>query len=613
MKRAARALLWFCVGGLVAVGTPAVAQTVTGHWEFNDPNDGLKATIGHDGYYFEYVVGPGDPEGITEFGSTSSLGLPPLPGGTGNEEVAHIPAYGPSEAIGMLPHVNANGGGDYINQYTLIFDVLIPVDSSANWLSFFNTSECNRNDGDFFGQKVNADPPIWALGISGQYDGVLEAGQWYRIVISIDLASVYGPLLSKYVNGELVGEQILGSGVDGRWSLYTEADGLPTLLFGDDSGDTAPLYCAAIQFRDYALDAGGAGALGAASASGIPVDGGTRGYWNFRNVNDRLAPVTGFTGPSRLTWFSGCAAGTCPFDLADTTSFGPASGYGIPALPDGDPRGMRFDAPWSCNGYLLPHGAAANGGGTKVNLYTIIADLYLKYDDVYTPDIDHAGVLLTHSTGWLSLYQNALPGEDDAMLWMDFSTQTIGDDGVYGATEGWIQTDRWMRVVAVVDTSVTPSSITKYVILSDDTVLGPVVQEQDYEGLDGRRALQTRATTFDDLLLAFGDGGVWETPYTRTGFCSSYQVRDYCMPESEVVGLGGPRAAGIPRPPVVCRGDANCDGQIGFADINPFVAGLTGGAMCNPDNFDLNGNGTVGFDDINPFVAVLSSGGGSCP
>ncbi len=65
--------------------------------------------------------------------------------------------------------------------------------------------------------------------------------------------------------------------------------------------------------------------------------------------------------------------------------------------------------------------------------------------------------------------------------------------------------------------------------------------------------------------------------------------------------------------PAACPGDTNCDGVVGFGDINPFVAGLTGGPQCNPANFDINGNGTIGFDDINPFVALLSAGGGPCP
>ncbi len=66
--------------------------------------------------------------------------------------------------------------------------------------------------------------------------------------------------------------------------------------------------------------------------------------------------------------------------------------------------------------------------------------------------------------------------------------------------------------------------------------------------------------------------------------------------------------------PATCVGDTNCDGVVSFGDINPFVAGLTGGPLCNPANFDINGNGTVGFDDINPFVAYLSAHQGeTCP
>jgi hypothetical protein len=68
--------------------------------------------------------------------------------------------------------------------------------------------------------------------------------------------------------------------------------------------------------------------------------------------------------------------------------------------------------------------------------------------------------------------------------------------------------------------------------------------------------------------------------------------------------------------PAVCAGDLNCDGQIDFADINPFVLYLSNYsnwlvefAGCNPLNGDINGDGTYGqgsFGDINPFVALLT-------
>lgn len=63
----------------------------------------------------------------------------------------------------------------------------------------------------------------------------------------------------------------------------------------------------------------------------------------------------------------------------------------------------------------------------------------------------------------------------------------------------------------------------------------------------------------------------------------------------------------------VLIGDMNCDGSVGFGDINPFVLRLSdpaGYAMafpgCPDENGDINDSGVVGFDDINPFVALLA-------
>ncbi len=62
-------------------------------------------------------------------------------------------------------------------------------------------------------------------------------------------------------------------------------------------------------------------------------------------------------------------------------------------------------------------------------------------------------------------------------------------------------------------------------------------------------------------------------------------------------------------------GDLNCDGELGFADINPFILALTDPVVygqsfpeCNIDLADINGDGTVGFADINPFVALMIGG-----
>jgi hypothetical protein len=68
-----------------------------------------------------------------------------------------------------------------------------------------------------------------------------------------------------------------------------------------------------------------------------------------------------------------------------------------------------------------------------------------------------------------------------------------------------------------------------------------------------------------------------------------------------------------PCAPCPFAGDLNCDGQIDFGDINPFVLILSNFELwqqahpgCPWQNGDINGNGSVGFDDINPFVALLT-------
>jgi YVTN family beta-propeller protein len=64
---------------------------------------------------------------------------------------------------------------------------------------------------------------------------------------------------------------------------------------------------------------------------------------------------------------------------------------------------------------------------------------------------------------------------------------------------------------------------------------------------------------------------------------------------------------------VTLPGDLNCDGSVGFGDINPFVQILSDFAGwqaahpgCPWQNGDINADGSVSFADINPFVALLT-------
>ncbi len=73
-----------------------------------------------------------------------------------------------------------------------------------------------------------------------------------------------------------------------------------------------------------------------------------------------------------------------------------------------------------------------------------------------------------------------------------------------------------------------------------------------------------------------------------------------------------------------CRGDCNCDGSIGYGDIDYFVAAIgddherwaamfaPGAPSCEFANCDLNGDGSIDWRDIDPLVFVLLTGA-PCP
>jgi hypothetical protein len=93
------------------------------------------------------------------------------------------------------------------------------------------------------------------------------------------------------------------------------------------------------------------------------------------------------------------------------------------------------------------------------------------------------------------------------------------------------------------------------------------------------------------------------------GLYSHTVVYDGFVPALDVTGTLSPVSV-LP----LTTGDLDCDGVIGFRDINPFVLILSNPSQwqtnyptCDFDNGDINCDGSVNFRDINPFVTLLSS------
>ncbi len=257
---------------------PPPPVVVTGQWDF-DSGD-LTATVGSD---LEY-------RGDTASGTTfTDMDI--------NGQTAHVmafPATTPEQGY-IMPHgAQPNGDGSFVNRYTLIMDIMFPTDSASSWRSLFQTSTGNANDGDFF---IN---PSGGIGISSEYDGQIMGDVWYRIALVVNLND---GTVGKFIDGNLVALQDLGSGVDGRWSLDPTA-----LLFADESNETAPGFVNSIQFWNGVVSDSAIAALGGATAAGIPSPSMPSGL--------QISGITATGSVVQLTW----SGGTAPYLVQMKTS-----------------------------------------------------------------------------------------------------------------------------------------------------------------------------------------------------------------------------------------------------------------------------------------------------
>ena len=235
-----------CITLTVLLGLAvSVRAAVTGQWDFNNSN--LVATVGTDlAYYGDDVT-----SNATTF-TTASIG-----GKTAI--VMGFPAAANTQGYIMTHGIAPNGGGAFVNQYTLLMDIMFPTASSGVFRGLWQTSTGNANDADLFVNGANG------IGISGSYSGTILPDTWHRVAFVFDLTLSSGQLL-KFIDGVQVGSQVLASpALDGRWSLDPTA-----LLFTDDDGETAAGFVNSIQIHDVALSAADLFVLGGPSAAGIP-------------------------------------------------------------------------------------------------------------------------------------------------------------------------------------------------------------------------------------------------------------------------------------------------------------------------------------------------------
>lgn len=209
------------------------------------------------------------------FGTTGDLGFPDIEGGSDSAMVA-TPQFNSQNGLWVDPGYAPENGGDTYLAYTLVFDMYLPEDIGL-W-SILQTDTSNLSDGDLWLQD-NADGK-GLIGLSGQDDGPFELGGWRRIVVTYEATDEFGSSykLNKYVDGELIGSQILSGA-----SKIITTDGF--ILFGDDGNETpAGSGLSAFAMLGTVLDGDAVAALGGVTADGpfAALPEGVEGtQWNF--------------------------------------------------------------------------------------------------------------------------------------------------------------------------------------------------------------------------------------------------------------------------------------------------------------------------------------------
>jgi len=218
--------------------------TVTGQWDFNSGD--LSATVGTALSY------RGDTAASTIF-TTAMIG--------GNSaSVMNFPATTPTQGYIMTHGMAPNGGGSYVNQWTLILDIMFPSTTTDTYRALLQSNQGNANDADLWVRGDNA------IGFGGVYHGTLTLNEWHRVAFVVDASSTTASLNSvrKFIDGAFVGVNT-GITQDGTFGLDPTA-----LLFTDNDNETNIGFVNSIQIHDAVLSDSYISGLGGATAAGIP-------------------------------------------------------------------------------------------------------------------------------------------------------------------------------------------------------------------------------------------------------------------------------------------------------------------------------------------------------
>ncbi len=206
---------------------------LVGLWRFDDPSNLTKAEVGQP----LILVGNHLPiQGLDEQDLAVRIGV------GSHYRCSH----------GIAP----NGGGQFVNQWSLVIDFRYPQSSAGKWMCFFQTNPTNNNDGDCFIRSGSGSLGVSATGYSAL---ATVPETWYRMIVSVQNGQFY----RIYINGDRWLEGTVQP-LDGRFALESQL-----LLFADEDGEDNPLDISFAALYNRPLTAEDAAALKGPGGAGV--------------------------------------------------------------------------------------------------------------------------------------------------------------------------------------------------------------------------------------------------------------------------------------------------------------------------------------------------------
>jgi hypothetical protein len=202
-------------------------------------------------------------------------------------------------------------------------------------------------------------------------------------------------------------------------------------------------------------------------------------------------------------------------DLQYLSGTGTKTTYETAVVNGANAKVMHFPAAEPTEGYVMLHGAQPNGGGTNVNVYTLVMDLLWPASSDGT---------------FRALYNTDTSNQQDAVMFVN----PDGAIGVNNDYSGEMLADTWYRLAIVVD--LPNGTITKYLNGVTDT---NSIQRIPDNAVDSRFSLTPAL-----LLFTSGSGESQPGLVDKIQFYSTALTSDQVAALGLPIGDGGPPTTG---------------------------------------------------------------------